>query len=76
MSDPKKAPDDAADRGLEGNLGALTDEEWLIGHRALIASGDIPENELAYLYDPERDPETVTVDDLTVTPDPKEPGHA
>ncbi len=70
MTEP--APDEA-DRGLEGNLGQLTDEEWLAGHRALMASGDIPEAELAYLYDPDRDPSTVTVADLTVTPDPKEP---
>jgi len=67
------APGDDADRGLEGCLSELTNEEWLAGHRALIASGDIPEHELAYLYDPDRDPATVTVDDLTVTPDPKEP---
>ena len=71
--DTPDAPPDDADAGMEGHLGDLTDEEWLRGHRALMASGDIPEAELAYLYDPDRDPATVTVDDLTTSPDPKEP---
>lgn len=48
----------------EANLGTVTDEEWLAGHRALIASGAIPPEEAAYLYDPDRDPATVTVEDL------------
>lgn len=64
-------PDDNA--ALEGDLHAATDEEWLAGHRALMASGAIPPGEAAYLYDPQRDPAGVTVDDLTATPDPKEP---
>ena len=67
------APPDDADAGLEGNLGQATDEEWLRGHKRLIVSGDIPEEELAYLYDPDRDPASVSVDDLSVSPDPKEP---
>lgn len=71
MSEP--APPDSADTGLEGNLGSLSDEDWLRGHRALIASGDIPARELAYLYDPDRDPATVTAADLSVDRDPGEP---
>ncbi len=72
MTAPDAPPDDA-DAGLEGNLGAVSDEEWLAGHRWLMASGSIPSEELAYLYDPDRDPATVTVDELTVDRDPKEP---
>lgn len=77
MSNPgdELAPPDDADAGLEGNLGQLTDEDWLRGHRALMASGAIPEAELAYLYDPDRDPADVTLDQLTVDRDPKEPDH-
>lgn len=60
------------DRGLEANLGEITDEEWLAGHRALAATGAIPEAELAYLYEPGRDPATVTPEDLTPGPDPAE----
>lgn len=67
------APPDEADAGLEGNLGALTDEDWLTGHRWLISTGAVPPEEAAYLYDPDRDPATVTVADLTPDPDPKEP---
>lgn len=72
------APPDDADRGIEGNLGQLTDEQWLAGHRALQRmAGDVfPAGELAYLYDPARDPGTVTVDDLTVDRDPAEPSDA
>ena len=69
------APADSADAGLEANLGQISDEAWLAAHRELIASGDIPEHELAYLYDPDRDPATVAPDELTVAPDPKEPGR-
>lgn len=76
MTDTTSAPPpDDADARLEGNLGQLTDEQWLAGHRALIDSGALPAAELAYLYDPSRDPETVTVDDLTVDPDPAEPSR-
>lgn len=57
----------------EANLGQATNEEWLAGHRQLMQLGAVPANELAYLYDPDRDPADVTVDDLTVTPDEKEP---
>lgn len=60
----------------EGDLGSATDEEWLIAHRALVASGAIPPSEAAYLYDPDRDPADVTADDLTPFPDAKEPGDA
>lgn len=69
-SDP---PGDDVDAGLEGNLAQATDEEWLRGHRALKALGVIPDAELAYLYDPDRDPADVDADELTVDPDPKEP---
>lgn len=55
------------------SLGELSDQAWLEAHRALIDSGAIPAEELGYLYDPDRDPETVTVDELTVDRDPKEP---
>lgn len=65
MTGPEQPPPDDADAGLEGNLGQVTDEEWLRAHRALIVSGAIPESELAYLYDPDRDPGDVTPDDLT-----------
>lgn len=57
----------------EANLGDVTNEEWLAGHRALMRLGAVPPGELAYLYDPDRDPADVTVDDLTITLDPKEP---
>lgn len=69
MRPPTKEDPGAA----EGNLGQLSNEDWLASHRSLIESGAIPEHELAYLYDPDRDPDTVTVDDLTVDHDPKEP---
>lgn len=72
MTDPQPPADDF-DAGLEANLGRVTDEQWLAGHRALAASGALPESELAYLYDPDRDPTTVTPDDLTPGRDPKEP---
>lgn len=58
----------------EGNLGQITDEQWLTGHKYLQSLGAVPEEETAYLYDPDRDPETVSVRDLSVTPDPAEPG--
>lgn len=70
----KDAPGDDFDAGLEGNLREVSNEEWLTSHRALIDSGAVPVEELAYLYDPDRDPDTVTVDDLTIARDPKEPG--
>ena len=57
----------------EADLGQATNEEWLAGHRQLMELGAIPANELAYLYDPDRDPADVTVYDLSVTPDEKEP---
>lgn len=72
MNTPDAPPEDA-DAGLEGNLGQATDEEWLTAHRALMDSGALPPAEAAYLYDPDRDPATVTVADLTPGPDPKEP---
>ena len=75
MSEPTDAPPDEADAGLEANLGEVTDQQWLEAHRALIESEAVPLEELAYLYDPERDPDTVTVDDLTVDPDPAESDH-
>ena len=75
MSNPD-APPDEYDAGLEGNLGQLSDADWLTAHRALIDSGAIPKSELAYLYDPRRDPATVTVDELTVDRDPMEPHNA
>jgi hypothetical protein len=71
---PEPEPDDA-DAGLEGNLGQATDAEWLAAHRALIDSAALPASELAYLYDPDRDPADVTPDELTVDRDPKEPGR-
>lgn len=52
---------------------ALTDEDWLAAHRRLVDSGVLPESEVAYLFDPDRDPATVTVDELSTTRDPKEP---
>ena len=61
------------DAAAEANLGQTTNEEWLAGHRALMALGAVPAGELAYLYAPARDPADVTVDDLTPLPDPKEP---
>lgn len=67
------APGDEADRGLEANLGSISDEQWLAGHRQLAASGDIPTEELSYYYDPERDPSTVSVEDLTPDRDWLEP---
>lgn len=36
----------------EGNLGQLTDEEWLRAHQALIASGDLPTEETTYVWAP------------------------
>lgn len=59
--------------GCEAAMSTLTDEEWLKAHRALIDSGDLPAEQLGYLYDPDRDPETVSLDELTVDHDPKEP---
>jgi hypothetical protein len=71
-----RSPEDEVDP-REGNLGQLTDEEWLAGHRflqQLVADDpDFPSEELAYLYDPERPADTVTVDDLTTDRDPAEP---
>lgn len=71
MSEPH--PQDLADRGLEANLGEITDAQWLAGHRALQDSGDIPVEELDYLYEPGRDPASVRLEDLTPGPDPAEP---
>lgn len=59
--------------GCEAVMSTLTNEEWLRTHRALIDSGALPVEQLAYLYDPDRDPSTVTVDELSVDHDPKEP---
>lgn len=67
------APPDDADAGLAGDLGTVTDQEWLTAHRQLLRSGAVPPEELAYLYDPDRDPDDVTVDELSVDRDPKEP---
>jgi len=72
MTDPS-APSDDADRGLAAEVSAVSDEDWLAGHRALMASGDIPVAELAYLFDPDRDPADVDPAELTTDPDPKEP---
>jgi hypothetical protein len=71
--DTPDAPPDDADAGLEGNLGALTDEDWLAGHRWLVSTGVIPPEEAAYLYDPDRDAADVDLSDLSPDPDPKEP---
>ncbi len=40
---------------LEGNLRTVTDREWLDAHTELIAlvGGEIPEEELAYVWEPE-----------------------
>lgn len=65
-------PNDLGDRGLEANVSAISDEQWLEGHRQLVATGDIPEEELAYLYDPDRPPATVEPEDLNTRPDPAE----
>lgn len=73
MTDERNAPPDDADAGIEGNLGQLGNEEWLTAHRALIDSGALPAEELAYLYDPDRDPATVDPSELTVDRDPAEP---
>lgn len=59
--------------GCEATLGTLTDEDWLAAHRALIDSGAIPAEQLGYLYDPDRDPDTVSLDELNTDHDPKEP---
>lgn len=56
-------PDES--NALEGDLGTVTDEEWLAAHQRLIASGDLPPEETRFLYEPGRDPSTVTADDLT-----------
>jgi hypothetical protein len=63
MTEPDINPAEQDER--EGNLGQLTHEDWLAAHEALIASGALPPEETKFLYDPERDPDTVTVDDLT-----------
>ena len=63
------------DGALEADLGTLTDEAWLADHRALVDCGAIPAAELAYLYDPDRDPADVDPAELTVEQDPKEPGR-
>lgn len=47
--------DDAA----EGNLGSVTDEEWRAAHERLRATGAIPEEELAFTWDPDLDPATL-----------------
>lgn len=72
MSSPTAPPDDA-DAGVEADLGSVSNEDWLRAHRQLIASGDIPEDELAYLYDPDVDPADVSPAELTTRRDPKEP---
>lgn len=64
-------PDDVD--ALEGDLGTVTDEEWLVAHKRLIDSGAVPLEETAYLYDPDRDPATVTEADLSTDRDPAEP---
>lgn len=69
------APTDEFDAGLDGALSRVSDAEWLAAHRALIDSGDIPDSELGYLYDPDRDPDDVVPDELTTSCDPKEPNH-
>lgn len=61
------------DPEAEANVSGVTDEQWLAGHRALMASGDIPPEELGYLYDPDRPADTVIPADLTVDRDPAEP---
>lgn len=52
------------DETLEANLGTLTDEHWLADHQALIALGVLPMNETRFLFDPDRDPDTVQPNDL------------
>ena len=65
-SDPTPdAPGDEADAGLGGDLSNCTDEQWLAGHSLLIALQAVPAEETRFLYEPGRDPATVTVDDLT-----------
>lgn len=72
MTDATPPP---AEDALEADLRTLTDEAWLADHRALIDSGAIPAAELAYLYDPDRDPADVDPAELTVGQDPKEPSR-
>jgi hypothetical protein len=54
---------DGADEALEGQLGTVTDDEWRTAHEALIASGDLPADELTYTWNPELDPATLIGDD-------------
>ena len=54
-----------SDDALEANLGTLTDDEWLEGHRALIATGALPPEETRFLFDPTRPADDVGPDDLT-----------
>ena len=75
MTTDEAEPTSDAPSALEADLGTLTDEQWLADHRALIATGAIPAGELAYLYDPDRDPADVQVDELTTASDRKEPGR-
>lgn len=69
--DTPDAPPDHVDAGLEGNLGQLTDRQWLEGHLTLIASGALPAAETAFLYDPDRHPAGVTAGDLTEDGQPR-----
>lgn len=56
---------EAEDDTLEADLGTVTNEEWLLAHQQLIALESLPADQTAFLYDPERDPATVSVFDLT-----------
>lgn len=57
-------PPDPSDL-LEGNLGDLSDEDWLEAHLSLAATGAIPAEELRFLYDPSTPSSRVTAADLT-----------
>lgn len=60
MPDPRRHEETG-----EGNLGELSNEDWLEAHQALIASGQLPAEETRFLFDPDRDADTVALDDLT-----------
>jgi hypothetical protein len=44
------------DLSTEANLGTLTDEQWIAGHSALVEMGDIPPEELTFIWDPTLNP--------------------
>lgn len=65
------APGDDADAGMEGNLGQVTDADWLAAHRQLIDAGALPAEETRFLFDPQRDPADVSPEDLTEDGQPR-----